>query len=95
MNQGERVSNMPSDGPAVGAGTGARGAGSPALRMLLVISGALIALGLSLDLLWGNPVVVALGDRVLYSGSIGSLLAFAGIVLLLATGITAAVRSAR
>ena len=94
MNQGEGRPEMPLDG-AVGADTDAKAAGSHGLTMLLVLSGALIAIGLSLDVLWGNPVVVVLGDRVLYSGSVGSLVAFAGMMLLLGTGIAAAVRSAR
>jgi hypothetical protein len=45
--------------------------------------------------MWGNPVGLVVGERAVYSGSVGSLVAFVGLLLLLGAGISAELRSAR
>jgi hypothetical protein len=96
MDQGERSPDISSDrATVVAVDTREQVARSLGVRRLLSLSGLLIGIGLSLELLWGDPVVVVLGERVVSSGSVGSLVAFVGMLLLLGTGISAAVRSAR
>ncbi len=95
MNQGERRPGMSSARAAVDASTGDHVARSRVVSRLLVLSGLLMVIGLLLDVLWGNPVFVVLGERAIYSGSVGSLVVFVGVLLLLGTGIAAAVRAAR
>ena len=90
MKQGERRPAMQSGRDTVDQVARSRGS-----RRMLWLSALLIGIGLSIDVLWGNPVVVVLGEREVYSGSVGSLVAFLGLLLLLGTGVAAAVRSTR
>jgi hypothetical protein len=76
-------------------GSGARTTRPSWIKTLLVISGLLFCAGLVLDVVWDKPVVILLSARPVYTGSIGSLLAFGGVLLLLGTGLVAGVRYAR
>jgi len=65
------------------------------IKSLLIISGLLICGGLLLDVVWDKTVFIFVRAQLLYSGSIGSLVAFGGLLLLAGTAVATGVRSVR
>jgi hypothetical protein len=65
------------------------------IKPLLMASALMITVGLVLDIVWDRHVFIFVGATPLYSGSVGSLIAFAGLLLTLATALAGAVSYAR